>query len=380
MDDPISAERLSYLIGLVYDCASDPIRWPIALEAIRVELDFHNATLDLIQLPSGEVLGHVRCNVPLRYAALMDGAGPDVIEQWGGEQVMRTLPMDEPAVLTRANPAFDFETSTNPYVLAFAKPQDIVDVMAIGLARDARGIGSVAFGRHRSAGPIGERETAIARLLVPHLQRAATINRMLEGAALARAAFAATLDALTTPILLVDGELRLLHANPAAERLIQSGALLRIDKGMLAATTLGASSALAAAVRQAARDESAIGRQGLGIPVSGRDGESGALHVLPLRRRQGRNDQREVAAVFVARVDQPFVAPTEMAAALFNLTPTEARVFEHLVTGFTQARTAAALGIERSTVKTHLARLYDKIGVRRQADLVRVAASLAAPV
>jgi DNA-binding CsgD family transcriptional regulator/PAS domain-containing protein len=379
MDDLIPAARFSEIVGLIYDCAIEPARWPSAMEAIRVELNFHNATLDLILLPSGVALSNVVCNVPPQYEALMAGAGPDVIEQWGGAELVQNLPLDRPAVLTRVNPAFDFATTTNAYYSAFARPQRIIDALAIGLARDSRAIGSLAFGRHESAGPIGEREIAIAHLLVPHLQRAATINRMLEGAAIAHAGFVATLDTVTVPIVMLGGDLHVLHANPAAERLLEQETLIRIINGRLEATTAGASSAIASAVAQAARDESAIGRRGLGIPVAGPNGKTGALHILPLRRRRTEYGEGAVAALFVAETDAPFVAPTEVAAALFDLTPAEARVFDYIVTGHTQSAIAAALGVEPSTVKTHLARLYDKTGVRRQVELVRIAASLAIP-
>jgi DNA-binding CsgD family transcriptional regulator/PAS domain-containing protein len=379
MEEPITAEKFSELVGLIYDCAIDPALWPIAMDAIRAELNFHNATLDLIALPSGEAIAAAMCNVPPQYLPAMVGAGPDVIEAWGGQEVLRTFPLDTPMVQTRTNPGYDIATATNRYALEFVRPQGIIDAMSIGLARDARAMGAVSFGRHASAGPIGEREIAVAQMLVPHLQRAATINRMLEGAALAQQAFAATLDTLAAPVILVDGQLQMLLANPAAQRLLDDGALVRIEAGALRAATPGASNALAAAIGQAARDESGIGRRGLGIPVRGPDASFGALHVLPLGQGRRHVNQGAVAAVFIARADSPFVAPTEVAAALFGLTPAEARVFEHLVTGHTQAGTATALGIERSTVKTHLERLYDKIGVRSQADLVHVAVSLAIP-
>jgi DNA-binding CsgD family transcriptional regulator/PAS domain-containing protein len=379
MDELIPAARFSELVGLIYDCAIEPARWPIAMEAIRTELNFHNAMLELILLPSGVALSNIICNVPPQYEALVAGAAPDAVEQWGGAEIVLSLPMDRPAVLTRVNPAFDFATTTNAYYINFAKPQRIIDALAIGLARDSRAIGSLTFGRHESAGPIGEREIAIAQLLVPHLQRAATINRMLEGADIAQAGLVATLDTLTVPIVLLSANLDILHANPAAKRLLEQGTLIRIAKGRLEAATAGASSAVAAAIVQAARDASAIGRRGLGIPVAQPDGRSGALHILPLRQRQSDYGEGAVAALFVANTDTPFVPPTGIAAALFDLTPAEARVFDHIVTGHSQAAIATALGVEPSTIKTHLARLYDKVGVRRQADLVRIAASLAIP-
>lgn len=379
MHNPISAARLSELVGLIYDAAIEPARWPVAMEAIRAELNFHNATLDLILLPSGRALSNVVCNVPPEYQAVMAGAGPSVVEQWGGAERLQSLPLDRPAVLTRVNPALDFATTSNAYVAAFARPQRIIDVLAIGLARDSRAIGSLGMGRHESAGPIGDREVAVAQMLVPHLQRAATINRMLEGAAVGQAGLLATLDTVAVPIVLLDSDARILHVNAAAQALLDRKSLIRSCDGRLEAMTPGASSALAVAIEQAAHDESTIGRRGLGIPIKGKGGQLGALHVLPLGRRRAEVSLSAVAALFVAEVDAPFVPPTDMAAALFDLTPAEARVFEHLVRGHTQSAIATKLGIERSTLKTHLTRLYDKVGVRRQTELVRVAASLSIP-
>jgi Bacterial regulatory proteins, luxR family len=40
---------------------------------------------------------------------------------------------------------------------------------------------------------------------------------------------------------------------------------------------------------------------------------------------------------------------------------------------------AEALGVAETTVKTHLGRLYQKIGARRQADLVKVVAGFSNP-
>ena len=82
--------------------------------------------------------------------------------------------------------------------------------------------------------------------------------------------------------------------------------------------------------------------------------------------------------MFVAPTIAP--APAEALAALFNLTAAEARVFCQIAAGRTQAAVAMALGIAASTVKTHLLRLFAKTGTRRQADLVKLAGSLALPV
>ena len=41
---------------------------------------------------------------------------------------------------------------------------------------------------------------------------------------------------------------------------------------------------------------------------------------------------------------------------------------------------AEALGVAESTVKTHLHRLYQKTGTRRQIDLVKLVAGFASPL
>lgn len=60
-------------------------------------------------------------------------------------------------------------------------------------------------------------------------------------------------------------------------------------------------------------------------------------------------------------------------AALHGLTPAEQRVLERLAAGDTVEAIADEQSVARSTVRTHLRALFDKLGVRRQADLVRLA-------
>ena len=61
----------------------------------------------------------------------------------------------------------------------------------------------------------------------------------------------------------------------------------------------------------------------------------------------------------------------ELAARLLGLSPMESRVAVAVATGQTVAGIAAALNCGESTVKTHLKRVYRKLGVRKQTELVR---------
>jgi len=60
----------------------------------------------------------------------------------------------------------------------------------------------------------------------------------------------------------------------------------------------------------------------------------------------------------------------------FGLTATEARVAALVGSGLGGPQTAQVLGIAPATVKTHLARCFEKIGIRSQVQLAQIIASL----
>jgi DNA-binding CsgD family transcriptional regulator len=219
------------------------------------------------------------------------------------------------------------------------------------------------------------------RLLAPHLRRAVTISRLLDVRAVAAATFEAVIDMAGTPILVTDGQLNVLHANGAARALLDMRDPLMLNGQRLVTGTPAATQALAMAVAQAAEDEAGIERRGLGIPILGGDGVARAFHVLPLRGGALRPGlvNRAVAAIFVGSAVPVLPDAGTLVAQLFGLSASEAGVFDLIAQGLTPAEAAESLGIGISTVRTHLLRIFAKTGVRRQVDLVRMAAGLAIP-
>jgi DNA-binding CsgD family transcriptional regulator len=65
-------------------------------------------------------------------------------------------------------------------------------------------------------------------------------------------------------------------------------------------------------------------------------------------------------------------AQAEQLRAMVGLTAAETRVAALVAGGLSVPSVARALGVSASTVKTHLARCYDKAGVRSQAGLARL--------
>jgi DNA-binding CsgD family transcriptional regulator len=70
----------------------------------------------------------------------------------------------------------------------------------------------------------------------------------------------------------------------------------------------------------------------------------------------------------------------EVATLVFGLSPTQRQLAAFVAEGLSLNEIATRLGITANTARTHLDRVFDKVGVRTQTALVRVLLSTAAPI
>jgi DNA-binding CsgD family transcriptional regulator len=71
---------------------------------------------------------------------------------------------------------------------------------------------------------------------------------------------------------------------------------------------------------------------------------------------------------------------SEVISKAFKLTPTELRVLLAIVEVGGVPEVAAALGVADTTIRTHVARLFEKTGTARQADLVKLVTGYTTPL
>ena len=132
----------------------------------------------------------------------------------------------------------------------------------------------------------------------------------------------------------------------------------------------------------AAAGEVRVPKTGLSVVLKGTDDRDLAAWVLPLgsglRLSLGAPYAAQ-AAVFVRELGStsPFLA--ELFVRHYGVTPDECRLLMALVQGMTLKDAADTLGIAHATAKSHLARLFQKTGSERQADLVQLAMTALAP-
>lgn len=381
MRSEIPAERLSHIVGMIYDCVIAPEKWGEVTDIIRLEFDFLEGFLTVNSLPMGPIAVHASAGLTQSEVAQFKSfSSEEVLELWGGGERVSLFPICEPLKQSLATTPSDRERSR--WYQEWFKPRGVIDAIAIPVAREPTMIGSIGFGRHASVGEIGEAEISGLRLIAPHVRRAVTISRLFDFKAIKAATFASTIEAFAGGVVLIDETLAILHANTAAMAMLSHNDPILSRQGRLALSYKVGNRALEAAVFQATSDEAGFGQRGIGIPTRRNDGSPCILHVLPLGRGELRPGLMRGAAlaVFLAPAASPARLPMDALGLLYDLTPAESRIFELICDGKTQTEIAAELGIAASTVKTHLLRVFGKTGCARQAELVKLAASFSLPL
>lgn len=188
-----------------------------------------------------------------------------------------------------------------------------------------------------------------------------------------RRAADAALDVVDRPILVLDRNGRVLHANVAAMVGPARDRWLAIRGGRLVGLTSAAPDAMPMLLRQATSGCVQVAR--LWRPMTPGSVRCAVVRFVPLAEDHACRLAWPDGAMLLL-IDEP--APdvdAHRAAALalhHRLTAAESRVLTQLADGLGVADIAAANGVSVHTVRTHLKHLFEKTGTGRQSDLIRL--------
>lgn len=188
----------------------------------------------------------------------------------------------------------------------------------------------------------------------------------------------AVLSLLPLGVVLVSERLRLHSANRMAHGLLGQHKGLMLDAGQhLVATSIEANRALQQHLGWATGD--AAHQEAMAFRSLHVQGAHGRLHlgIAPLPAKVSEACVPDAAAVAVFVSDPDAVLPTlpDVLCQTYRLTKAEAQLTAALAQGLTLVEVAQQRGLSMNTVRTQLKSASAKVGVRRQADLVRVVLS-----
>jgi DNA-binding CsgD family transcriptional regulator/PAS domain-containing protein len=371
------AEKLSAIIGHIYDAALEPVLWDGVLEEAARFANAAAASLYTRDLASKTA------DVAHQY-----GLDPQYVQLYMQTYVERVPALDyfiagieEPLSTADVLPYRGFVETR--FYKEWALPQGLGDALHTMLDKSATGGAAFVMFRHARDGLVDDETRRRVRLIVPHVRRAALIGKVIEQKTAEADTLADTLDAISAGMLLVDATGRIMHANAAGLDMLTKADVLRSVAGRLVANDRQSEQALADIFASAGGGDAAIGIKGIALPLKTRGGERYVAHVLPLTsgvRRRGGAAYRAAAALFVHKAALDAPSPPEAIAKAYKLTPMELRVLLAVFELGGVPAVAQALGIAETTAKTHLGHVYEKTGAGRQADLVKLVASFSNPL
>jgi DNA-binding CsgD family transcriptional regulator len=270
------------------------------------------------------------------------------------------------------------EYFSSPYFNEFLKPHDIEPQLNVCLtnAMPQFGLGPSAITLYRGVGKesFDETQASVLRRLAPHLAMAARTTWHIESLEMAEPIYRRALDEIRVPLFALDMTGKIALVNRAGDSLIHAKRWVTVARN-----TLAAASGLIGS--DAFRQALAKLRSGSGATLLLTDGASrrqAVMTTVPLGRGSPIHIASRKIAGFVWIVPcTPEAAPVKNLGQLFQLTPAEIRLLQHLVDGIHLSDAAAQLHISLNTVRTQLKAIFRKTGQRTQGQLLALANRMA---
>jgi DNA-binding CsgD family transcriptional regulator len=370
-------EELSLFIGEIYDAAIDASRWRSVLAKAAKFIGGSSAALFSKDAVSGAGNIYHEFGTDPHYRQLYFDKYVKLDPATTGHFFAE---VEQPISVTDLMPYDEFLESR--FYREWVQPQGVVDFLAVVLDKSVTSVAMFGVFRHESDGLVDEEARQRISLIIPHIRRAVLVSRGIDLKTTEAATFADTLDGLSAGMCLLDADGRVVHTNRAGRAILAMNDFLSESGGCITARDRDVERRLQDLLSAARGGDPAIGTEGADLPLRAQDGTRYVAHVLPLtsgvRRRAG-IAYSAVAALFIRKSTIEVPSTPEVIARAYHLTPTELRVLLAIVEVGRVPEVAVALGVAESTVKTHLGHLFEKTGVTRQADLVKIVAGFSTP-
>ena len=243
---------------------------------------------------------------------------------------------------------------------------------------NAAAILSVSKALDRPAFSSGEKR--LFATLAKHLVRGFELQRRLYPLTLASENALTGLGKLPQGLLIVDAEARLVFANGTARALLDAGDGLRVESGaMVTARDASSEQILHRLIAACGTEPGAASFSGGEVAVRRGAGRLPLnLLVMPIKPETATTfipwsrPRRPAAVLIISDPEMETRARAERLRERFAFTRAEAAFALEIVKGDGRKAAADRLGITVGTARSHLTRIFDKTGSRRQAELVRL--------
>lgn len=369
------------LIGLVYEGALEARPWQSALPALREAMDAQVVSL-VLRPPTandqGVILNCIRPETggddnSSRLANSNDWEVSAYREQFFSLDPFINLPLDRVVALEDILP--DDELISSDYYQHYLKPIDLFRILGVDTAEPGGMIARLRISRRGSEDGFKSSERELLEFVTPHLRRAIEIYARLNRMTAERDVYAGAVDQLSVASIILDEQGKLLTTNAVGRALLDQGAGLSLRDGRLMVEgrefNKELQSALTTIIKAQQNGETSVVRA-LRVPRPGVRSDLG-LVIKPVPLSEWSEGQSSPsAAIFISDPDLKESTSRQVLGELFALTPAEANLATLLARGLSLAQVSDAQHISQHTARAQLKSIFAKMGVSRQAELVRL--------
>lgn len=261
-------------------------------------------------------------------------------------------------------PEFEDLQQTDFYHL-WCRPQGFSHMFGFSLASVGGWSGTLAI---NLANAPERNQMARLSALLPHIQRLVDGHVLVNQLRSSMTSTLSTLAVVGSGAVLLDRHGRILELNPLAEEILTSGCL-RIFDGRLRADGAGGADAFYCLLHAClTRPDHAGGK----VELVGACG-SVSVHCAPFAGSVAfPAPQRPAVIVILTDPQQQFRHRLREVQARYGLTQAEAELAEAVFRAGNRKTAAALRGVTDATARAQLSSIFDKTGVRRQTDLIRL--------
>ena len=371
------AQAPDHLVRMIYGTLAEQDLWPAVMEQICGLFDAEGASL--IHHDFGAKKGYLRCHCD-HVAAASDAA-------YNGAMNCRNpwlhsdMPYRPDTVFLGTEILPDDELVRTEFYRAYLRPLGLQHRLCGVVARDGLQAEFVTILRRRGTRSFGSREKARLKSLLPHLSQALSLQSRLLQQQEEHSALFEMLDHIPVACLLLNQGCRVRFMNHAAQALMARRDGLMLRAGQVVAALKRETTDLRCRVAQTAAKPPTKtvhdGEEHLVIS-RGADQPPLLLTLFPVDRRRMKPEGQIDSLVAVLTKDPEAEEHGSIGgfAEAYGLTPAEERLITLLAGGHGLFQAARALGVTRNTARTHIRHVYGKVGVHRQADIIRLLGKL----
>jgi DNA-binding CsgD family transcriptional regulator/PAS domain-containing protein len=372
----------SNIIGLIYQGPLEKVPWQSFLHELRIQMDCDVAAISL----------RIRRD---RMAAInvWDRRQPISSEDLRlARQSLATYGHLDPLTkaLKRAGDLFTLddvvpreELVASDYYKYVMAPFDIEYQLGMHVAEPGGWRSNVGLMNSRRGSNFGRGQKNYFKAIRPHLEKALQLFARMKRNELELATLEEALDRLAIAVYVLDADGHVIDVNGRGRRVASRNDGLAIVDERLVLTQLkdnrrlGDSINKALAAREAGHGERFVDA----IRVSRKASPPLSILVRAVHvSDEIRNYASPSVIIYACDQTQSDLAPDRFVAEIFGLSATEAKLATLLANGFTLAQVATKLGLTENTVRSYAKRTFEKAGVNRQADLVRLILTSVAPL